>query len=62
MHKVIKVRISDMQQWTEEVLEANKTVFLCFSLCMYIYYERARKQFLEFWILNLLIYSIQNFN
>ena len=22
-----------MQEWTEEVLEPNKTLFLCFSLC-----------------------------
>ena len=22
-----------MQEWTEEVLESNKTLFLCFSLC-----------------------------
>ena len=24
-----------MQEWTEEVLESNKTLFLCFSLCVF---------------------------
>ena len=38
----------------------NQTLLLCFSLCMYIFYDRARKQFLQFWNLNLLIYSIPN--
>ena len=30
--------MSDMQKWMEEVLEPNKTLFLCFFLyvCMYI--------------------------
>ena len=33
--KWLKVEMSDMQKWTEEVLEPNKTLFLCFSLCMF---------------------------
>ena len=28
--KWLKMGISDMQEWTEEVLESNKTLFLCF--------------------------------
>ena len=32
-----------MQEWTEEVLEPNKTLFLCFSLCMFIFYDRVGK-------------------
>ena len=34
--ELLKVRMSDMQEWTEEVLEPNKTLFLCFSLKMYV--------------------------
>ena len=45
--KLLKVGMSDMQEWTEEVLESNKTLFFCFSLCMCIFYDRARKQFLQ---------------
>ena len=37
MQYVQKVGISDRQKWIKEVLESNKTLFLCFSLCMYIY-------------------------
>ena len=33
-----------MQEWTEEVLEPNKTLYLCFSLCMFKFYNRIRKQ------------------
>ena len=29
--KWLKVGMSDMQDWTEEVLEPNRTLFLCFS-------------------------------
>ena len=29
--------MSDMKEWTEEVLESNKTLFLCFYVCMYTY-------------------------
>ena len=36
--KWLKVGMSDMQ-WTEEVLEPIKTLFLCFSLCMFKFYE-----------------------
>ena len=52
------------QKWTEEVLESNKQDFipLFFFMYKYIFYDRARKQFLQFWNLNLLIYSIPNFN
>ena len=28
--------MSDMQKWMEEVLESIKTLFLCFSFCIYI--------------------------
>ena len=59
--KWLKVGMSDMQEWTEEVLESNKTWFLCFSLCMYIFYDSARKQLLQFWNLILFI-SILNFS
>ena len=46
--KWLKVGMSDMQMWTEEVvLESNKTFFLCFSLCKCIFYDRTRKQFLH---------------
>ena len=45
--KWLEVGMSDMQGWTEDVLESNKTLFLCFSLCMYIFYDKARKQFLQ---------------
>ena len=45
--KWLKVGMSDMQEWTEEVLEPNKTLFLCFSLCMLKIYDRVRKQFLQ---------------
>ena len=35
--------ISDMQKWTEEVLEANKTlIFLCFSLCINILWQSQK--------------------
>ena len=46
-----------MQVWTEEVLESNKTLFLCLSLCVYIFYDMARKQFLQLKNLNLFFYS-----
>ena len=36
-----------MQEWTEEVLEPNKTLLLCFSLCMFKIYDMVRKQFLQ---------------
>ena len=45
--KWVKVGMSDMQEWTEEVLEPNKTLFLCFSLCMFKIYDSVRKQFLQ---------------
>ena len=45
--KWLKVGMSDTQKWIEEVLEPNKTLFLCFSLCMYTFYDRALKQFLQ---------------
>ena len=51
--KWLKVGMRDMQEWTEEVLEA-KTLFLCFSLCMFKIYDRVRKQFLQMY--NLFIY------
>ena len=51
-----------MQEWTEEVLESNKTLFLCFSLCMYTFYDMARKQFSQVLNLNLLISSVPNFS
>ena len=47
VYKVRKVGMSDMQEWTEEVLEPNKTSFLCFPLCMFKFYNRVRKQFLQ---------------
>ena len=28
-----------MQKWTTEVLESNKTLFLCFSLHLYILWQ-----------------------
>ena len=34
--KWLKVGMSDIQEWTEEVLEPNKTLFLCFSLYIII--------------------------
>ena len=45
--KWLKVGMSDMQEWTEEVLELNKTLFLYFSLCMFKIYDRVRKQVLQ---------------
>ena len=42
--KLLKVRMSDMQEWTEEVLEPDKTLFLCFSLYMFKFDDRVRKQ------------------
>ena len=45
VYKVIKKGLSEIQQWTEAVLESNKTLFLCFSVC--IIYDRVRKQFLQ---------------
>ena len=45
--KWLKVWMSDMQKWTEEVLESNKTLLLCFPLWMYMFHNRARKQFLQ---------------
>ena len=36
-----------MQEWTEEVLEPNMILFLCFSLSMFKIYDRVRKQFLQ---------------
>ena len=30
-----------MHEWTEEVLESNKTLFFCFSSCMFKIYDRA---------------------
>ena len=47
VYKVIKRGMSDMQEWTEEVLEPNKTLFLCFSLCMFKFYDSVRKQFFQ---------------
>ena len=47
VYKVIKVGMSDTQEWTEEVLEPNKTLFLCFSLWMFKFYDRVRKQSLQ---------------
>ena len=32
--KFLKAGMSNMQKWVEEVLESNRTLFLCFSLCM----------------------------
>ena len=46
-YKMIKSGMSDMQEWTGEVLESMKTSFLCFSLCMFKIYGRVRKQFLQ---------------
>ena len=34
--KWLKVGMSDLQEWTEEVLESDKTLFPCFSLCIYV--------------------------
>ena len=50
-----------MQEWTEEVLESNKTLFLCFSLCMFKLWlgQRAVLTIVE---IEFLIYSILNFN
>ena len=45
--KFLKVGMSDMQEWTEEDMEPNKTLYLYFSLCMFKIYERVRKQFLQ---------------
>ena len=47
-----------MQECTEEVLEPNKTLFLCFSLCMFKIYDRVRKQFSQLQNLNLLISAL----
>ena len=41
--KWLKVGMSDMQEWTEEVLEPNKTLFLCFSLCMFKFLWQGQK-------------------
>ena len=43
--KWFKMEMSDMQEWTEEVLESNKTLFFCFSLCLIKFYDKVRKQF-----------------
>ena len=50
MHNFYKVKVgmSDMQEWPEEVLELNMTLFLCFSLCMFKFHDRVRKQSFEF--------------
>ena len=45
VYKVIKMGMNDMQERTEEVLEPNKTLSLCFSLCMFKFYDVVRKQF-----------------
>ena len=45
--KWLEVGLSDMQDWKEEVLEPNKTLFLCFSLYMFKFYDRVRKQSLQ---------------
>ena len=54
--KWLKVGMSDMQELTEEVLEWNKTLFLCFSLyiCSKLP-DRVRKQFSQLW--NLFFFS-----
>ena len=51
-----------MHEWTEEVLEPNKTLFLCFSLSMFKYYDRVRKQFLQLQNWYISISSILNSN
>ena len=58
-----------MEKWTEDVLESNKTLFLCLSLYKYIFYDRVRKQFLtilEFEFLDIILFqisiSIDNFH
>ena len=47
--------MSDMQEWTEEVLESNKTLFLCFSFCMFKFYEcqKAVLKIVEFEFLDI---------
>ena len=52
----LKVGMSDMQEWMEEVLEPSKSLFLCFSLCMFKFYDRVRKQSLQ--LLNLNFFGI----
>ena len=39
-----------MQQWTEEVLEPNKTLFLCFFMFVQIFWQgqKAVLTFVEF--------------
>ena len=59
--KWLKVGMNDTQKWTEEVLEPNKAIFLCFSLSMYTLYDSARKQFLQIyriWICWYPVYQI----
>ena len=41
--KWLEVGMIDMQERTEEVLEENKILFLCFSLCMFKIYDRVKK-------------------
>ena len=60
--KWLKVGMSDIQEWTEEVLESNRTLFFCFSLCMFKFYDRIRRQFLQLQNWNVLISSILNSN
>ena len=43
LHNVYKVGMSEMQEWPEEVLESNKTLFLCFSFCMFKICDRGQK-------------------
>ena len=50
-----------MQEWTEEVLESNKTLFLCFSFSIFKIYE-GQKAVLTIVEFEFLISSILNFN
>ena len=45
--KWLNVEIVCTQKWIEDVLEPNKTLFLCFSLYVYAFYDRLRKQSLQ---------------
>ena len=48
-----------MQEWTEEILEPNKTlVSFFFTLCMFKIYVRVRKQFLQLSIVEFEFFDI----
>ena len=60
--KWLKMGMSDMQKWMEEVLESNKTLFLCFFF-MYVYIlSQGQKAVLIIVDFDLVIYSFPNFN